>query len=54
MYPPPKTNMTIAGTSTMNEDVWILLTMGQPVMSAFSIEYSLNFHLGIIDATPDK
>ena len=26
---PPKTNMTIAGTSSMNEDVWILLKNGE-------------------------
>ena len=35
--PPPKTNMTIAGKSTMNESMYFLLNMGsfQPVMLVF-------------------
>ena len=37
MYPPEFTNMTIAGTSTMNESMYFLLNMGifQPVMLVF-------------------
>ena len=37
IQPPPKTNMTIAGSSTNWVDVWTLLNMGifQPVMLVF-------------------